>query len=198
MDQINKNKEKVIKLTEKSWIKIIPNFYKLTKDEFESIWKLMPNEPSYIFLHGKKVEIPRRQALFDESTYYFSGETVHPRKLEHPILIDILQKVSQIEPNYKYNGVFVNWYRNGNDCINYHSDCEKDLIQGAPIFSLSFGQKRNFKIKNIKNGMTLDFELNDGMLLIMGGDMQKEFQHSVPRSKKNVGKRLNLTFRSFV
>lgn len=191
------NGEIEIKLTDKSWIKIIPNFYKLTKEQFESIWNLIPTEPSHIFLHGKETKIPRMQSLFDETTYYFSGRTVSPRKLDNPILIDILQKISLMEPEYKYTGVFVNWYRNGDDYISYHSDNEKDLVQGAPIFSLSFGETRNFKIKNIKNDKVIDYELKDGMLLIMGGDMQKEFKHSVPKSKKKMGRRLNLTFRSF-
>lgn len=185
-------------LTEKSWIKIIPKFYILTDEQFASLWNLMPQEPSYISIFGKRIRVPRMQSLFGETIYHFSGETVHPRKLKHPILVDILGKISDMEPKYKYNGVFANWYRDGNDYIGYHSDNEKDLNLVAPIYSISFGEKRNFRIKNIRTSEVKDYVLDNGTLVIMGGNMQKEFKHSVPKSKVNNGKRINLTFRSFV
>ena len=43
-----------------------------------------------------------------------------------------------------------------------------------------------------------DFHLADGDLLIMGGNMQQEYKHSVPPRKRLTGRRINLTIRAFV
>ncbi|RZA06220.1 MAG: alpha-ketoglutarate-dependent dioxygenase AlkB, partial [Proteobacteria bacterium] len=37
--------------------------------------------------------------------------------------------------------------------------------------------------------------LNHGSLLIMGGEMQHAWEHSVPKTAKDPGPRINLTFR---
>ncbi|MFN5187088.1 MAG: alpha-ketoglutarate-dependent dioxygenase AlkB, partial [Planctomycetota bacterium] len=42
---------------------------------------------------------------------------------------------------------------------------------------------------------TEDFVLGHGSLLIMAGNMQQHWQHEVPKTKRPVGKRINLTYR---
>jgi alkylated DNA repair dioxygenase AlkB len=184
-------------LTNTSWINIKRNFLNISKNEFEELWNLRPNIDNYIKLMGKNIKIPRSQALFGKNDYSFSGITVNPFPLNNKILENMLEKINEIDPNYQYNGIFVNWYQDGTEYIGYHSDSEKDLTIGAPIYSISLGAKRKFKIKDIKTNATMDFMLDDGTLLMMCGDMQKEFKHSIPRTIQCVDRRINLTFRSF-
>lgn len=189
--------EKNIQLSDNSWIKIINNYINLSSNEFEELWDLRPNEPSHVILFNKKMEIPRLQKLYGTKPYNFSGVSVQPESIENPILINILQKINNMDPDIEYNAIFINWYRNGNDYIGYHSDDEKDLTKNAPIYSISLGETRKFKVKNKINNKITDIEMNNGTLIIMGGEIQKEFKHSVPKTKKNNGRRINLTIRSF-
>ena len=66
-----------------------------------------------------------------------------------------------------FNGCLINLYRDGNDCMGWHSDNEKEIDEEHPIASLSLGSKRDFiikhKIKNIKEVVSLE----NGDLLIM-------------------------------
>ena len=185
-------------LSKKSWIKIIPNFLSIDNEQFQELWDLKPEEPSYIKLYGKSIVIPRRQALFGNSNYTFSGATVLPNPMNNQIMIDLLQKINQLEPDFQFNGVFVNWYKDGEDYIGYHSDNERDLNRKAPIYSISLGAKRKFNIKNKDTGVVTSIDMPDGILIIMGGDMQKEFKHSVPKTKKCKDKRINFTVRCFI
>jgi len=138
------------------------------------------------------------KVIFKNEYYSFSGTTIKPRELTHPIMIKLLEKVNEMEENAEYNGVFVNWYYDGEEYIGWHSDDEKDLVPSTSIYSITFGASRKFKIKNKISKETTDFILDNGTLVIMGGDMQKEYQHCVPKTKKCKESRINLTIRSFI
>lgn len=102
-----------------------------------------------------------------------------------------------------YKMCLVNWYRDGNDYIGFHSDDEKQIIDGTPIYSISIGAKRKFILKkrnNINDDCLDNYELDleNGSLVIMCGFCQKTHQHSVPKSKKDIGMRINFTFRAFL
>ena len=44
--------------------------------------------------------------------------------------------------------------------------------------------------------MTYNIELDKGSLLIMSGKTQQYWEHQIPKTKKIVSERINLTFRS--
>ena len=60
------------------------------------------------------------------------------------------------------NGVLVNWYQDGEHYIGWHSDDVSQLDQDAPIYTISLGATRTFKIRETKdkNNVT-DHELED-------------------------------------
>lgn len=184
-------------LSKNSWIKIYQNFCSLSEQEFENLWSLRPSDNSYVKIMGRDIKIPRKQSLFGNKTYRFSGKTVVSKSIENEFMKKILDKINSMESEHNYDHIFVNWYEDGSEYIGYHSDNEKDLISGAPIYSLSLGATRKFKIKNKISKEVIDIVLDDGMLVVMGGDMQKEFWHSIPKTTKCQNKRINLTFRAF-
>ena len=49
-----------------------------------------------------------------------------------------------------FNGVFGNWYKDGKDYINQHSDDEKDFNSSMGICSISFGGVRKFVLTDKK------------------------------------------------
>ena len=92
-----------------------------------------------------------------------------------------IEKIS----NTNFNSVLMNWYRDGEDYINWHTDAEKELGQNPIIASINFGATRRFLIRQSDdNAVKLEFPLKHSTLLIMKGELQHFWQHSVPKEKK--------------
>ena len=99
-----------IDLSPTSWIKIINDFVSVDTEQFAELWNLMPNKPSYIKLFGKTIATPRLHSLFGHVGYTFSGITMDTRSLDNQIMINLLNIINKMEPDFQYNGIFVNWY----------------------------------------------------------------------------------------
>ena len=77
-----------------------------------------------------------------------------------------------------------------------HADDELEM--GNVIGSLSLGATRTFRIKHNRTKETMSFQVGNGTLIIMAGTMQQHWKHEVPKTKEDVGERINLTFRQIV
>lgn len=134
------------------------------------------------------------------ATYKYSGvEYVAQDLADYRVLAHLLQVVGDaMEANYgqRPDSVFANLYRTGKDSIGWHSDDEPALgpVARVVIASLSLGAHRKFAMKS-PEGVRCDWLLGEGDLLIMGPGCQSGWLHSVPKTTKPVGSRLNLTFR---
>ena len=92
----------------------------------------------------------------------------------------------------------LNLYPGGLDGMGWHSDAEKELMPLATIASISLGSDRKFSFKHRLTKETVSLTLKDGSLLLMKGATQKHWLHQLPKTKKNIGPRINLTFRSII
>lgn len=147
-------------------------------------------------MYGKEVFLPRYSAWYGDSDkpYKYSGLTLQPKPWNKGLLFikDQIDKVADV----KFNSVLMNWYRDGEDYINWHTDAEKELGKNPIIGSVNFGATRRFLIRrNDDNSIKLEFPLKHGTLLIMAGELQHFWQHSVPKEKKVKEARFNMTFR---
>ena len=79
--------------------------------------------------------------------------------------------------------------------MGWHSDNEKEIIENSSIVSLSFGADRKFSFKNKKTKQTISLILENGSLLEMKENTQKNWLHALPKTKKTKNIRINLTFR---
>ena len=96
----------------------------------------------------------------------------------------------------KFNGVLLNLYRTGQDSMGWHSDDEIELGKLPKIASLSLGAERKFLLRpRNKSAKSYSIPLPHNSLLIMAGETQENWQHSIPKTTKAVGHRINLTFR---
>lgn len=106
-------------------------------------------------------------------------------------LLEIKKKMQEIQGSYNY--CLLNRYRSGKDSMGWHADDEPEM--GNVIGSLSLGATRKFRIRHNDSRQTHTFLVGHGTLIIMAGTMQQHWQHCVPKTKKVVGERINLTFR---
>ncbi len=176
---------------------------KLPKDieyDFLNLWKLHPPELGKIKFMDKIIDVPRYQQAYGKN-YSFSG--MSHKALEIPFEFAVfLDWANTLDFNGNFNGLLVNFYRNGLDYIGSHADDENDLVKESPIISISLGQTRKFRVRCKKTKKIIkDFELAHGSYLIMGGKMQNKFTHEIVKinGKKgeNTEKRINITIRQF-
>jgi alkylated DNA repair dioxygenase AlkB len=147
-------------------------------------------------MYGKEVYLPRYSAWYGDSDtpYTYSGLTLQPKAWNRGLLY-IKEKIDSVA-GVAFNSVLMNWYRDGNDYINWHSDSEKELGQNPIIASVNFGATRDFIIRrNDDNTEKLTIPLGHGTLLIMKGALQHHWEHAVPKRTKLEHTRINLTFR---
>lgn len=153
----------------------------------------------YIKMYGKEIPLPRLTAWYGDGgkVYTYSGITSKP----NPWNKGLLYLKEQIEScaGVAFNSVLLNWYRNGEDCLYWHADDEKELGVNPVIASANFGETRDFLVRRNDDPSTkLVIPLKHGSLLIMRGELQHYWQHSVPKRKRVGGSRFNLTFRRIV
>ena len=149
-----------------------------------------------IRMFGKIIYVPRYSAWYGDANteYTYSGLKMDP-KAWNKGLNYIKEKVNKVA-GLKFNSVLLNWYRDGIDSMGWHADDEKELGQNPVIASVNFGATRRFILRrNSDNKEKIEVALKHGTLLIMAGEMQHYWQHSVPKEKKVGEDRVNLTFR---
>jgi alkylated DNA repair dioxygenase AlkB len=146
-------------------------------------------------MYGKELLFPRLTAWYgdNDKPYSFSGITLQPQQWTKELL-EIKRKV-ETKVDASFNSVLLNRYRNGNDSISWHTDAEKELGKNPIIASVNFGATREFQLRHIHTKEKLSIELSHGSLLIMLGELQHFWQHQIPKTKKLVSERINLTFR---
>ena len=110
-------------------------------------------------------------------------------------MLEIKAKVEALT-KVNFTTVLLNLYRDGSDSNGWHSDDEKELGRNPNIASVSFGATRLFKFREKENHKnTYNLPLESGSILLMQGATQHTWQHQIPKTKKQVGPRINLTFR---
>ena len=167
---------------------------------FEVLQKSVEWETHSVRLFGRTHRCPRLIAWYGDpgARYRYSGVTHQPR----PWLEELRALRLEIQRTLgsPFNSVLLNYYRDGNDSMGMHSDDEKELGHIPVIASVSLGDARRFTFQprgnNCEPGVKLD--LPHGSLLVMQANCQQEWKHGVPKTRKAVGERINLTFRNIL
>lgn len=164
---------------------------------FQQLRESLQWEQSRIRIAGRSISIPRLNAWYGDadSRYSYSGTLFKPL----PWTRTLLELRGEIERacGARFNSVLANLYRDGRDSVAWHADDEPELGPEPLIASLSLGATRRFRLKHRRDPSIprIDTELADNTLLIMGGRLQHDWFHQVPKTRRPVAARINLTFR---
>lgn len=153
-------------------------------------------ETHRIKLFGKEHDSPRLSCWIGDpgASYVYSRARFEPRPW--PEALAALRRRIDAASGVAMNSVLANLYRSGQDAMGWHSDDEAELGARPMIASLSLGGTRRFRFRHRSDhSKTFALELAHGSLLLMSGDTQANWQHSLPRTARPVAPRLNLTFR---
>ena len=181
-------------------IRIEENFFNpIDSDEF--LTKLISKlswESMVIKMFGKDTTIPRLQCwIGDEGCdYKYSGKKLNRQNWTKDLTM--IRKKIYKELKMDFNSVLVNYYRDGKDSMGWHSDDEKELGPNPTIASISFGSERDLVFRNKITKETLAIPQTNGCLILIDGETQRNWQHSIKKTQKVIGPRINLTFRNII
>ena len=160
-------------------------------------------EQSIITIAGRQLPIPRLNAWYGDpgTAYSYSGTRFEPRPWSGALASlkeAVQQTINEQLPglDFHINSALLNLYRDGADGVGWHSDNEASLGPRPQIASLSLGGSRRFLLKPRRGaGKTAELELRSGALLLMLGELQAHWLHSIPKTRRPVEPRINVTFR---
>jgi alkylated DNA repair dioxygenase AlkB len=156
----------------------------------------MPWQQKVIKIYNKEMVTPRLTVWVGDlgTDYSFSGEKYNPL----PWTKELLMIKNRIEPlaGTTFNSVLLNYYRDGNDSVAWHSDNENSLGRHPVVASVTFGQVRSFDIRN-KHDHSKKYavKLESGSYLLMKAGLQEHWEHRIAKSPRPMKERVNLTFR---
>lgn len=162
---------------------------------FSALREEVPWRQESVKSYGQTHALPRLTAWFgDPEAYYrYSGIGNAPMAWT-PVLRSLRDRLKQSSKN-EFNSVLLNLYRDGADSVSWHSDDEPELGRNPFIASLSLGETRRFRLRQKRSKESIGLDLTNGSLLTMSGESQIDWEHSLPKSKRELGERINLTFR---
>ena len=162
----------------------------------DRLWHEVEWSQHHVRIAGRRVPCPRLSAWYgvDGAHYAYSGHTYLPLPFS-PLLNEIRREVESAT-GHPFNSVLLNAYRDGRDSMGWHSDDEPELGVRPVIASVSLGATRRFRLRHRRQDLDpVALDLEHGSLLVMDGDTQAHWHHAVPKTRRLVELRVNLTFR---
>jgi alkylated DNA repair dioxygenase AlkB len=147
-------------------------------------------------IYGRTMPMPRLIAMYGPVGYRYSG-VVHPSR-PLPLRLETIRRRVEEVTGRPFNSVLANLYRDGRDSVGWHRD--SDYVHGGhpDIASVSFGATRRFELRDRSGQTRVAVDLASGSLLLMTGDAVARWWHRVPKMRRALGPRINLTFRYMV
>jgi alkylated DNA repair dioxygenase AlkB len=174
------------------------------RTESASAWERTP-----IRFFGKEVLQPRDTAFFGTEEYSYSDCAISkPISWDaDPVAMALykvklsIEKLLYLPPDF-FNVALCNKYNSGADYMGFHADDEKTMGPTPVIASVSLGAERRFLLREKKeidgNRRRIEYTLEHGSLLVMSGETQMHWKHSLPKQAGIGAQRLNFTFRRVV
>ncbi|MDZ4724575.1 MAG: alpha-ketoglutarate-dependent dioxygenase AlkB [Leptospira sp.] len=158
----------------------------------ETPWKY---DEAVIF--GKHIYTKRKVAWFGDAgfSYHYSG--IERKAIPWTDLLLNLKSKIETYAGDTFNSCLLNLYHDGDEGMAWHSDDEKELGKDTTIASLTLGAERRFLFRHKINRTTITVHLENGSLLLMKGETQTNWLHSLPKMRRVKSPRINLTFRKY-
>ena len=180
-------------------VALFPNLF--TDEESELYLRLLQERIQWqsesIQLYGKEIPVPRLTAWHGDVGARYKYSNIQHEPI--PWTFELLTIKARIEPlcDIEFNSCLLNLYRFGQDSMSWHSDDEKELGKDPVIASVSFGATRTFHFRHrFDPSLKQSIDLPSGSLLIMAGATQHFWRHQLPKTKRTIEPRINLTFRT--
>jgi alkylated DNA repair dioxygenase AlkB len=148
---------------------------------------------------------------------YFYGKNAGRRRYDprpyHEAVLAIRKKLEE-HFGCKFEVCFLNRYLNQSDHLGWHADDSPEMDDARPIITVSLGVEREIWFRETKAAeksmAPLEYGmppflptvekllLGHGSMASMAPGMQKTHQHRIPKSSRQCGERISLTFRGYL
>ena len=152
-------------------------------------------EPQFT-IFGRQTPMPRLIAMYGPVGYRYSGVVHPPQPLTERL--EAIRAAVEAATGLEFNSVLANLYRDGSDSVGWHRDSDYAHGGQPDIASVSFGATRSFELRDASGRARAAVVLDAGSVLVMRGDAIARWWHRVPKTRRPVGPRVNLTFRHMV
>ena len=146
-------------------------------------------------MYEREVDVPRLTAHFriEELAQENAADGATPEAAV--ALRDIVARVGAVL-RVPFNGIGLNFYRDGNDSVAPHNDRLQELAAGEPIALLSLGGTRRMLIRSKRPGEpAVPIDLEGGSLLVMSYATQVHYTHGVAKTRVAVAPRISVALR---
>ena len=179
--------------------------------------RLIPKDMADAYLHRLTNELewvrrdttPRQEYytdLHDRPYTYGKGAGVrtYPSQPFHEaigsIQLHVIAKLGMLgyPAAWTFEAVFLNRYINASENLGWHADDSDALDDARPIVIVSLGAEREIMFRPMGSSdpeYITRTRLEHGSICMMLPGMQETWQHRIPKSDRQCGERISLTFR---
>ncbi len=176
-----------------AWVDLERSWLAGADDLFEELVAVVPWETERRTMYDRIVDVPRLHCFFTED-----------RPLPHPAL-DVVRHALDDHYGAELGETFATagccLYRDGADSVAWHGDrLGRGALEDTIVAIVSLGAPRRFLLRpdphGDHGGPSTAFTLSSGDLLVMGGSCQRTFEHAVPKTRRALGPRVSVQFRT--
>lgn len=170
---------------------------------YDILLSQLPWHADIVTLFGK-THVTTRQIVWmggNNSSYHYSGharQSIPWSETVFHVKQYVEQQLANIGIVANFNSCLLNYYPSGSDGMGYHADDEKELGYQPIIAALSLGATRKFVFKHKKTQDKVELYLESGQLIVMHGDTQAYWKHTITKTKSVADGRISLTFRQML
>jgi len=153
---------------------------------FETLLKTIEWSSDRMWMYEKIVDVPRLVASYEPG-----------RKL--PEALRAIKARAEEAIGERFNGISLNYYRDGADSVAWHSDHSEGLTENPTVALASFGASRSMLFRSkMPPRRQLRCDLEPGSLLAMCGDIQQYWEHHIPKVRQPTDARISVALRTRV
>jgi len=172
-----------IHLDDRSWVDHLPGWMRGADVVFAELVARVTWRQRQVVMYDRLLPEPRLTA------WWTSGD-------HRPELLPILGRMRVLlgrRYEREFDSTGCNYYRDGDDSVAWHGDRVRHLVD--PVVAIvSVGEPRPFLMRPKGGGPSTCHPLGHGDLLVMGGECQTDWEHSVPKLAA-AGPRISITYR---
>ena len=153
-----------------AWFEMVPAWLRGSATLFETLRTTVRWRSERREMYERMVEVPRLYAILPED-----GAV--------PPVLEAMCGVLSRRYGETFTRTSLAYYRDGRDSVAWHGDYVARNMQQALVATVSLGGPRRFLLRPKGGGKSLALSLGSGDLLVMGGTIQRTFDHAVPKVK---------------
>jgi alkylated DNA repair dioxygenase AlkB len=168
-------------LDERSWLDVVPGWVTDHGELFDHLLATAPWQQRTRRMWDTEVLEPRMVAL-----------------LPPPFPSEVAALVAPLNDRYgvELDSCLINLYRDGSDAVAWHADTVRKVMRDPLVATVSLGARRSFLVRPAAGGaVSRRYNPGEGDLIVMGGAMQHDWHHTVPRERRASGARMSITLR---